>query len=129
MIIAAYENSYAILVFGSKKVIVDFRENNPSIHYFRESEKKSGEICDEMTVNPKPFGAKGKVEHTVPLLYLHGKMDEEPTHKKSKNHMCKCRSTISGSNNPMYGKHHTEESKRKMREGKKRQWKAQRGSR
>ena len=129
MIIAAYENSYAILVFGSKKVIVDFRENNPSIHYFRESEKKSGEICDEMTVNPKPFGAKGKVEHTAPLLYLHGKMDEEPTHKKTKNHVCICKSRVSGSNNPMYGKHHTDEARRKMREGKKRQWKAQRGSR
>ena len=119
MIIAAYENSYAILVFGSKKVIVDFRENNPSIHYFRESEKKSGEICDEMTVNPKPFGAKGKVEHTAPLLYLRGKMDEEPTYKKTK--VCKCgssRSAISGKNNPFYGKKHTEESRRKMREGK-----------
>ena len=124
MIIAAYENSYAILVFGSKKVIVDFRENNPSIHYFRESEKKSGEICDEMTVNPKPFGAKGKVEHTAPLLYLRGKMDEEPTYKKTK--VCKCRSTISGSNNPMYGKKHTEESRRKMSEAK---LKAKRGSR
>ena len=58
------------------------------------------------------------------------KLDEiEPTYKKTKNHVCICKSKISGSNNPMYGKHHTEESKRKMREGKKRQWKAQRGSR
>jgi len=58
------------------------------------------------------------------------KLDEiEPKHKKTKNHVCICKSKISGSNNPMYGKHHTEESKRKMREGKKRQWKAQRGSR
>ena len=94
---------------GSKKVIVDFRnQNTPSIHYFKDSKGNSISLTGE-------------------------KLDEDPTHnptyKKTKNHVCICKSKISGSNNPMYGKKHSEESRRKMRLGKLRQWKAQRGSR
>ena len=106
MIITACENSHITIVMGSKKVIIDFRnQNTPSIHYFKDSKGNSISLTGE-------------------------KLDEEPTYKKTK--VCKCgssRSAISGKNNPFYGKKHTEESKRKMREGKKRQWKAKRGSR
>jgi len=105
MIISVCENSHLTIVLGTRKVILDFRnQNTPSIHYFKDIKGNSISLTGE-------------------------KLDEEPTYKKTKNHVCICKSKISGSNNPMYGKHHTEESKRKMREGKKKQWKAQRGSR